>query len=189
MDNSCSNIISKFHLHWYYKLSTSNKLFHPLLVWDRPVQSSDRSNNINLEVIKDRQELRLHFSDKSSKIYTFDRIFAPEVNQLNVYKSMVMPMVEEVLEGYNCTIFASVINRSSSYCSCILSNYSNVCKPFVKTNMYSYRVAETWIDLLLNSIKTKSLIYIFLDMVKQVQARHILWLDSVIINRIYHGKM
>ena len=70
------------------------------------MQSLDRGNHIKLEVIKDRQELRLYLSDKSTKFYTFDRVFTPEASQLNIYKSMVMPMVEEVLEGYNCTIFA-----------------------------------------------------------------------------------
>ncbi|EDV22771.1 uncharacterized protein TRIADDRAFT_3491, partial [Trichoplax adhaerens] len=72
----------------------------------RPIPLPDRGSNLNVEIINDRQELRLHLNDKSTKIYTFDRIFTPETNQLNIYKSMVIPMIEEVLEGYNCTLFA-----------------------------------------------------------------------------------
>ncbi|KAH9520444.1 Kinesin- protein 11, partial [Bulinus truncatus] len=41
-----------------------------------------------------------------TKTYTFDHVFPQDSEQIDVYKSVVMPVVEEVLAGYNCTIFA-----------------------------------------------------------------------------------
>ncbi|OLL25029.1 Kinesin-like protein bimC [Neolecta irregularis DAH-3] len=42
----------------------------------------------------------------SNKIYTFDRVFGPEADQEMVFDDVVQPMLEEVLSGYNCTVFA-----------------------------------------------------------------------------------
>ncbi|XP_005094304.1 kinesin-like protein KIF11-B isoform X2 [Aplysia californica] len=41
-----------------------------------------------------------------TKTYNFDHVFAPDSQQIDVYKAVVKPVVEEVLSGYNCTIFA-----------------------------------------------------------------------------------
>ena len=38
--------------------------------------------------------------------YPFDVVFGPEASQELVYDEVVQPMLEEVLEGYNCTLFA-----------------------------------------------------------------------------------
>lgn len=40
------------------------------------------------------------------KTYNFDHVFAPEADQGMVYQSVVLPVLNEVLSGYNCTIFA-----------------------------------------------------------------------------------
>ncbi|KAI9014182.1 kinesin-domain-containing protein [Hyaloraphidium curvatum] len=45
-------------------------------------------------------------SDLSSKTYTFDKAFGPDADQELVYHEVVAPMLEEVLMGYNCTLFA-----------------------------------------------------------------------------------
>ncbi|OZJ05761.1 hypothetical protein BZG36_01320 [Bifiguratus adelaidae] len=42
----------------------------------------------------------------SGKTYTFDRVFGPEAGQEHVFNDVVKPILEEVLLGYNCTIFA-----------------------------------------------------------------------------------
>jgi len=41
-----------------------------------------------------------------TKSYNFDHVFGPDSEQIDVYKAVVKPVVEEVLNGYNCTIFA-----------------------------------------------------------------------------------
>ena len=38
--------------------------------------------------------------------YPFDMVFGPEASQELVYDEVVQPMLEEVLKGYNCTLFA-----------------------------------------------------------------------------------
>ncbi|XP_048515070.1 kinesin-like protein Klp61F [Athalia rosae] len=44
--------------------------------------------------------------DKHSKKFTFDKVFGPMSKQVDVYKAVVSPLLEEVLAGYNCTVFA-----------------------------------------------------------------------------------
>ena len=44
--------------------------------------------------------------DTPAKIFTFDTVFAPEVKQVDVYNRVARPIVSNVLEGYNGTIFA-----------------------------------------------------------------------------------
>ena len=38
--------------------------------------------------------------------YNFDMVFGPEADQAMLYHDVVHPMLEEVLLGYNCTLFA-----------------------------------------------------------------------------------
>lgn len=40
------------------------------------------------------------------KSYHFDQVFGPEADQGMVYQDVVGPILEEVMSGYNCTIFA-----------------------------------------------------------------------------------
>ncbi|XP_046423886.1 kinesin-like protein Klp61F [Neodiprion fabricii] len=44
--------------------------------------------------------------DKLSKKFTFDKVFGPFSKQVSIYQAVVSPLVEEVLAGYNCTVFA-----------------------------------------------------------------------------------
>ena len=45
-------------------------------------------------------------AETPAKIFTFDTVFAPEVKQVDVYNRVARPIVCNVLEGYNGTIFA-----------------------------------------------------------------------------------
>eukprot|EP00064_Thunnus_orientalis_P022887 superscaffoldBa00008134_g23108 len=46
-------------------------------------------------------------NDKASrKTYTFDMVFGPAAKQIEVYRSVVCPILNEVIMGYNCTVFA-----------------------------------------------------------------------------------
>ncbi|KAI7859458.1 P-loop containing nucleoside triphosphate hydrolase protein, partial [Circinella umbellata] len=38
--------------------------------------------------------------------YSFDRVFGPESTQEEIYREVAQPILDEVLLGYNCTIFA-----------------------------------------------------------------------------------
>ncbi|KAG1657315.1 hypothetical protein FOA52_008043 [Chlamydomonas sp. UWO 241] len=41
-----------------------------------------------------------------SKTYRFDRVFGPDSQQERLYKQAIVPIVNEVMDGFNCTIFA-----------------------------------------------------------------------------------
>ncbi|XP_008806097.2 kinesin-like protein KIN-5C isoform X2 [Phoenix dactylifera] len=40
------------------------------------------------------------------RVFTFDKVFGPSAKQKVLYDQAVIPIVNEVLEGFNCTIFA-----------------------------------------------------------------------------------
>lgn len=40
------------------------------------------------------------------RTYTFDKVFGPYTTQKEVFKSMIQPVVDEALMGFNCTVFA-----------------------------------------------------------------------------------
>ncbi|KAH9946029.1 kinesin-domain-containing protein [Epithele typhae] len=42
----------------------------------------------------------------TTRTYPFDAVFGPEADQVTVFNHVVMPMLGEVLDGYNCTLFA-----------------------------------------------------------------------------------
>ncbi|KAJ4431534.1 hypothetical protein ANN_20133 [Periplaneta americana] len=44
--------------------------------------------------------------DGTSRTFAFDRVFGPNSRQIEVYMSVVHPVIKEVLAGYNCTVFA-----------------------------------------------------------------------------------
>ncbi|XP_033255744.1 kinesin-like protein Klp61F, partial [Drosophila miranda] len=60
-----------------------------------------------VDVLNPREILTRHTLDsKLTKKFTFDRSFGPESKQCDVYAVVVSPLIEEVLSGYNCTVFA-----------------------------------------------------------------------------------
>lgn len=42
----------------------------------------------------------------ATKSFHFDHVFPITSKQIDVYKTVVTPIIDEVLQGYNCTIFA-----------------------------------------------------------------------------------
>lgn len=50
--------------------------------------------------------VRPSLDNKLTKKFTFDRTFGPLSKQTDVYHAVVSPLIEEVLAGYNCTVFA-----------------------------------------------------------------------------------
>ncbi|KMY96772.1 kinesin-like protein Klp61F [Drosophila simulans] len=75
----------------------------------RPLNSRERcirSAEV-VDVVGPREVVTRHTLDsKLTKKFTFDRSFGPESKQCDVYSVVVAPLIEEVLNGYNCTVFA-----------------------------------------------------------------------------------
>lgn len=78
----------------------------------RPFNAVERKSNSHgvVECESSRKELTVrtgNVNDKTGrKTYTFDMVFSPSAKQIDVYRSVVCPILDEVIMGYNCTIFA-----------------------------------------------------------------------------------
>ncbi|KAL9581169.1 MAG: hypothetical protein Q9203_006006, partial [Teloschistes exilis] len=51
-------------------------------------------------------ELSMGPSALSNKTYHFDKVFSPAADQAMIFDDVVTPLLDEMLQGYNCTIFA-----------------------------------------------------------------------------------
>lgn len=74
----------------------------------RPTNSREKCIR-SLEVVEvsaPKEILVKQTFDSKTKKFTFDRSFGPDSLQSEVYGSVVAPMIQEVLAGYNCTVFA-----------------------------------------------------------------------------------
>ncbi|KAA0189227.1 Kinesin protein [Fasciolopsis buskii] len=83
----------------------------------------------------------------SSKVFTFDYVFGPYSKQVDLYNTMVAPLVEEILTGYNCTIFAYGQTGSG--------------KTFTMTGERSDRLRFAWEDDPLVGVIPRSLSHLF----------------------------
>lgn len=76
----------------------------------RPLNGIEKKQNCYsvIDVVPDRKEVVVHERpcDKVPKTFAFDKVFDCNAKQIDVYKSVVCPLIEEVLLGYNCTVFA-----------------------------------------------------------------------------------
>ncbi|KAK4694174.1 kinesin family member 11, partial [Lecanoromycetidae sp. Uapishka_2] len=63
------------------------------------VVSTDGTRGTNVE-------LSMGASALSNKTYHFDKVFSPAADQSMIYDDVVTPLLDEMLQGYNCTIFA-----------------------------------------------------------------------------------
>uniref|UniRef100_A0A8C8R9C9 Kinesin family member 11 n=1 Tax=Pelusios castaneus TaxID=367368 RepID=A0A8C8R9C9_9SAUR len=78
----------------------------------RPFNVSERKANSHAVVDCDhsRKEVSVRtggVNDKTArKTYTFDMVFGAQAKQIEVYRNVVCPILDEVIMGYNCTVFA-----------------------------------------------------------------------------------
>ncbi|KAJ1311796.1 hypothetical protein OPQ81_010261 [Rhizoctonia solani] len=64
-----------------------------------------RSEEITIETALPQSTFGV-YTPAPTRTYPFDRVFGPEADQALVYHDIVAPILEEVLNGYNCTLFA-----------------------------------------------------------------------------------
>lgn len=76
----------------------------------RPISSREINDNqttaVEMNTSKNEIMLKNLKLEKDTKIFTFDNVYDWNFTQENIYKEMVYPMREAILEGYNRTIFA-----------------------------------------------------------------------------------
>lgn len=58
------------------------------------------------EVIIADPLVRPNIHSTSPKVYQFDQVFGPDADQSLIYQDVVVPILNDVFDGYNCTIFA-----------------------------------------------------------------------------------
>ncbi|KAL5209439.1 hypothetical protein ABZP36_005062 [Zizania latifolia] len=76
----------------------------------RPLSEEEQKSNVQSAISCNdlkREVTVLHSLFKQTdKTFTFDRVFGPKAQQRAIYDHAVAPIVNDVLEGYNCTVFA-----------------------------------------------------------------------------------
>lgn len=70
----------------------------------RPLYDDECQTIVNLPASCDRVSILKR--DGSGQEFYFDQVFPPSSQQVEVYDAVVRPMIEQVLMGINCTIFA-----------------------------------------------------------------------------------
>jgi len=78
---------------------------------NRPLNSKEKAEgSYNMvDISTDRREVSV--KDRSLptapvKTFSYDKVFTGASKQIELYKAVVLPILEEVLLGYNCTVFA-----------------------------------------------------------------------------------
>ncbi|KYN01497.1 hypothetical protein ALC62_07679 [Cyphomyrmex costatus] len=75
----------------------------------RPINQNEKiGKSISVLELPTNKEIVVHerIQGSHSKKFTFDKVFGPVSKQIDVYNAVVSPLLEEVLAGYNCTVFA-----------------------------------------------------------------------------------
>ncbi|XP_017289753.1 kinesin-like protein KIF11 isoform X2 [Kryptolebias marmoratus] len=77
----------------------------------RPFNTVERKSSYGvIDCDQNRKEVVVRtggMNDKAArKTYTYDMVFGPAAKQIDVYRSVVCPILDEVIMGYNCTVFA-----------------------------------------------------------------------------------
>ena len=84
---------------------------NPTKLYFRPLSDREKKQGSYkiVDVCGDKREIQIReraLAAATPKTFTYDKVFGPQTKQIEVYKTVVVPVLEEVLLGYNCTIFA-----------------------------------------------------------------------------------
>lgn len=79
----------------------------------RPQNSREKANREPVIVSTDSERCEVHVRQRFSaavsekvKRFTFDHVFGQHATQSELYETVVAPVVQEVMQGFNCTVFA-----------------------------------------------------------------------------------
>lgn len=77
----------------------------------RPLGEDDQRSNVPMVVTCNEHRREVSVSQNLAnrqvdKVFTFDKVFGPKAQQRSIYDQAISPIVDEVLEGFNCTVFA-----------------------------------------------------------------------------------
>ena len=78
---------------------------------DRPLSDEEQKSNVQRVISCNEQKkevtvLQSVANKQIDRVFTFDKVFGPKAQQRSIYDQAIAPVVNEVLEGFNCTVFA-----------------------------------------------------------------------------------
>lgn len=71
----------------------------------RPFNEDEQRANAQTAISCNEQRKEVTVLQKD-RVFTFDKVFGPKAQQRSIYEHAITPVVSEVLEGFNCTVFA-----------------------------------------------------------------------------------
>ncbi|XP_046450397.1 kinesin-like protein KIF11-A [Daphnia pulex] len=90
------------------EMSDKNKNIQ-VFVRVRPASSQEKATRSPIVVktqTSNKKEVQVVEKSSLKKSFSFDRVFGSIAKQIDVYRVVAAPLVNEVLAGYNCTVFA-----------------------------------------------------------------------------------
>ncbi|KAK7345653.1 hypothetical protein VNO77_16261 [Canavalia gladiata] len=77
----------------------------------RPLSDDEQKSNVPkvLSCNENRREVTVMqtlANKQVDRVFTFDKVFGPKAQQRSIYEQAIAPIVNEVLDGFNCTVFA-----------------------------------------------------------------------------------
>ncbi|KAB1224008.1 hypothetical protein CJ030_MR2G007944 [Morella rubra] len=77
----------------------------------RPLTADEQWSNVPKVISCNEQKrevtvLQSLANKQIDRVFTFDKVFGPKAQQRSIYDQAIAPIVTEVLEGFNCTVFA-----------------------------------------------------------------------------------
>ncbi|XP_060968909.1 kinesin-like protein KIN-5B [Cannabis sativa] len=77
----------------------------------RPLSDEEAKSNVQRVISCNEQKkevtvLQNVANKQIDRLFTFDKVFGPKSQQRSIYDQAISPIVNEVLEGFNCTVFA-----------------------------------------------------------------------------------
>lgn len=103
-----------------------------------PLNKQENDQNVK-SIIKVHTQKELLLKDKK---YSFDRIFKPFSTQIEIYCNVVAPLIQDVVAGYNCSVFAygqtgsgKTFTMTGDKCS-ISGNWKEVNMIFIKIILF-----------------------------------------------------
>jgi kinesin family protein 11 len=71
----------------------------------RPSNINGQENQSIINCDSENEILKIQ-TDKGPKHYAFDKVFGLDSTQKEIFDSIVRPIIDEILSGFNCTILA-----------------------------------------------------------------------------------
>ncbi|XP_047962855.1 kinesin-like protein KIN-5B [Salvia hispanica] len=97
---------------WNYNRSDKDKEMNvQVLLRCRPLTDDEQRLNMPYAITCNDSKREVTVSQTVGskhvdRIFTFDKVFGPKSQQRSIYDQAISPIVAEVLEGFNCTVFA-----------------------------------------------------------------------------------